>query len=282
MTWGLVAVAGATLVSTYVAGESAKDAAQAQMDAASSAEEVQKAMYESNKATLEPFMAGALGAGTKPREPVRNDFGTGKAGEDAFYDAQVNHKVDLKDWEDAGGDANVGSLKLQQAYSGALGVDAQREAYANYQESPGVAWQRDQGMRSVTNDAAITGRGGGARLKAISEFNQGLAMQDFSNSFNRLGSISGTGLTAANSIAGVGTQSAAGQAQAITQYGQAQAGGIMGRSNAMQQGVSQLANIGGQYLNSGAGGGSTTNVGGNYQQAPGGGADSRMYTTKPF
>lgn len=151
--------------------------------------------------------------------------------------------------------------QLQAALSGALGPEAQQQAYDNYQEGPGVEWAREQGMRGIEAELASTGRGGGARLKAISRFNQGLALQDFGNSFNRLGVVTSTGLSAAQAIGGIGSanaagqantimQSGVGQANAMTQMGQAQAGGILGRAQAFTQGAGQLSQLYGMYRGS--------------------------------
>ena len=145
----------------------------------------------------------------------------------------------LSPWEQGGRSA----FELQQAQSGALGVAAQKQAYADYQESPGVAWQRKQGMRGVEADLSRSGIGGGTRLKAMSDYNQGLAMQDFSNQFNRLGSVTGVGLSAASALTGAGTQAAAGQAQSTMAAGNARATGIQGRANAFSSGISNVSNI---------------------------------------
>jgi len=89
----------------------------------------------------------------------------------------------------------------QLALSGALGADAQAQAYQNFQSSPGQDWLRQQGEQGVTrNAAAIGGLGGGNVQKELSRFNQGLASQDYQNQFANLGSLSSQGLTAAGNI----------------------------------------------------------------------------------
>ncbi len=135
------------------------------------------------------------------------------------------------------------AFQRQQALSGALGAEAQEQAYQQFRESPGVAWQRAQGMRGIEAGLAQTGRGGGTRLRAMGEFNQNLALQDFGNQFNRLGSLTGVGLTAARALTGAGAASAAGQAQTTMQAGQARAGGVLGRGQAFGSTVQGLGNI---------------------------------------
>lgn len=101
--------------------------------------------------------------------------------------------------------ADTGAQETRQALSGAMGPEAQAQAYADYQESPGVAWLRERGMSGINRDAAATGGlGGGNRLKALSQFNQGLASQDFGNYWNRLVEIAGTSYSAAQNLANLG------------------------------------------------------------------------------
>lgn len=123
----------------------------------------------------------------------------------------------------------VPAFELQQAQSGALGPEAQAEAFANFQESPGTAFLREQGVRGIESGSAVTGGlGGGDRLRELTKFSQGLALQDFGNQFNRLGSVTGVGLSGAQALGGVGTQAAQGQAHATLAAGQARAEGISG------------------------------------------------------
>ena len=147
----------------------------------------------------------------------------------------------------------TGSLTLQGALSGASGQLAQEQAYAQFQESPGVAFMREQGMRGIGNSISQSGRGGGSRLKAISEFNQGLALQDFNNQFNRLGSITGTGLAAQTSLAGVASDASAAQATQTNLAGAAQAQGQIAQGNAFASGLNQLGTFAGSQSQSNTG-----------------------------
>lgn len=149
-------------------------------------------------------------------------------------------------------DAGLPASQKQQALSGALGPEAQQTAYDEYVESPGVAFARERGLRAIDRNAAAQGSlVGGNRDKARIDFAQGLAEQDFSNYFNRLGSITGTGLSAAQAIGGVSGQAAQGQAQMTAGAGQTlgagQAGagqslaaGQMGAAQSYQSGIGAL------------------------------------------
>jgi hypothetical protein len=77
---------------------------------------------------------------------------------------------------------------------------------AKYQQSPGYAFQMQQGLRAVDAGAAAQGMlRSGATLKAEQVFGQGLADTDFGNYWNRLQQLSAGGLTAAGGIATAAT-----------------------------------------------------------------------------
>ena len=90
---------------------------------------------------------------------------------DRIESAKNSSLDQFRPYTEGGGEAN----KMRAAYSGALGADAQQEAFNNYTESPGVAFMREEGMRGINQNAsAMGGLGGANRLKRLSEYNQGL------------------------------------------------------------------------------------------------------------
>ena len=99
----------------------------------------------------------------------------------------------------------AGTTALQQelALSGALGRDAFNQAY---QESPYVQFLREQGERSTLAGAAATGGLGGGRVQQeLVRFGQGLASQGLQQQIQNLRSLSGQGLQAAGTGAGIQT-----------------------------------------------------------------------------
>ena len=94
--------------------------------------------------------------------------------------------------------------RTQAALSGALGPEAQAQAMANFQSSPGQDYLREQTERGVLrNAAALGGLGGGNVMKELQRNASGLASQDFQNQFNRLGDVANRGLTADTTRAGM-------------------------------------------------------------------------------
>jgi hypothetical protein len=129
-----------------------------------------------------------------------------------------------------------GGLDRVRALVGASGVDAQRDALANFQESPGVAFLRERGLEGLRRGAAASGGLGGGNLrKAEIEFSQGLALQDFNNQLNNLLQVSQSDqnvqLGLAQGLANLRTGLGASQAQGQANIGQAQAQGFTTRGN---------------------------------------------------
>lgn len=86
----------------------------------------------------------------------------------------------------------------QAALSGALGQQAQQQAYNNFQSSPGQQWLQQQAERGLLrNAAAIGGLGGGNVRQALQAQAMGMAQQDFQNQFNNLGAVGDRGMQAA-------------------------------------------------------------------------------------
>ncbi len=137
------------------------------------------------------------------------------------------------------------AFEQQQALSGALGPEAQAEAFANFQEDPGTEFLREQGLRLIESGAGATGGlGGGDRLRELTKFSQGLALQNLGSRFNQLGAVPGTGLTAAQALGGVSGGAASGISQALQAAGAGKAAGITGQAAGLRGGIQQLAAAG--------------------------------------
>lgn len=164
-----------------------------------------------------------VSASRRGQDLVAQQFGATKQGLDPFI-------------QGAGG-----AFQQQQALSGASGLEAQQQAFSQFQESPNVAFLREQGLRGIDTGASARGQlGSGSRDKARIGFSQGLALQDFNNQFNRLGNVSRQGLSAAQSLGGFGSQQAGQQAALLGQQGQAQAQGFLNRGQAFQSGLAGI------------------------------------------
>ena len=152
--------------------------------------------------------------------------------------------------------------------------------YSSFFEDPSYQFAQQQGQRGALAAANAQGVGlSGGTLKDLSEFNQGLASQQYGNYFNRLMGLSQMGQNAAAGLGNLATgqatnaTNAAGQIGNTTQaVGQAQASGIVGGTNAITGSInsgisnsllaSYLGNNGSAYkLNNPAYGGGNSSSG---------------------
>ena len=144
-------------------------------------------------------------------------------------------------------EAGIGALEQQQALLGLGGQDAQTQAFAGLQESPGQKFIRDRARKNrVRNASAIGGLGGGNIRSALSEQEVGFAAQDLQNQFGRLGQIAGQGQSAGTSIGQFGAQTAGNIANLGIAGSEARASGILGGAQAESQFTNSLLNLGGQ------------------------------------
>jgi hypothetical protein len=154
-------------------------------------------------------------------------------------------QANLKPFQEAG----VGALGQQQALLGLGGQEAQQEAFAAFNESPGQKFMRDRAQKNLLrNSSAIGGLGGGNVRSALVEQGAGFAQQDFNNQFGRLGQIAGQGQNATNSLGQFGAQSAGNIANLNVDGSQARASGILGGQQAEGQFRSDLLGLGGMAL----------------------------------
>lgn len=118
-----------------------------------------------------------------------------------------------------------------------IGKDGQTggtQDFSGFTNSPDYKFALEQGQLGLDRYQNAKGLAlSGGALKDVSQFNQGLATQQFGNYFNRLLSLSQIGQNAAG--AGIGAANAAANTQ--QGMGQAQAAGIVGSSNAITGGI---------------------------------------------
>jgi hypothetical protein len=156
-------------------------------------------------------------------------------------------------------EAGVAALEQQKALMGLSGAEAQQQAFANFQESPGQAFLRKRQERALLRNAsAIGGLGGGNVRTALQEQAAGFALQDLENQFGRLGQIAGQGRAAgaslgagatgtAGALGQFGARSVESQNQARQAAAEARASGALGQRQARAQGMEQLAQGIGQF-----------------------------------
>lgn len=117
--------------------------------------------------------------------------------------------------------------------------------YGSFFQDPSYQFAQSQGQRGALAAANSQGVGlSGGTLKDLSEFNQGLASQQYGNYFNRLMGLSQIGQNAAAGLGNLATGQATNATNAATSIGnttmgigQANASGIVGGTNALTGGI---------------------------------------------
>lgn len=218
--------------------------------------------WDKSGASLDEVKAGFYGspeyAKLQADQANRSALSTGLQGAEQSYQ-QAQQRLDqglsqatgtLQPWMQQGQQA----FGVQSALSGALGADAQRQAFSDFVSSPGQEWLQQQGEQAVTRQAsALGGLGGGNVQKELARFGQGLAQQDLQNQFDRLGYVSGMGGQAASQLAGsqvgVGQYGAGmGQGLANLRYDTGNRLSQIAQQKAQQQ-ATQLGTAGGNLAN---------------------------------
>jgi hypothetical protein len=158
--------------------------------------------------------------------------------------------------DDQAGYRNAGNTALGQLTTGtAAGGEFNKPfTMADFAADPSYKFRLDQGEGALQSSAAA--RGGllnGGTLKAISDYGQNAASQEYAsaynrytsdqtNRFNRLASIAGLGQTAANNTDAIGASTAGAIAGTQQQIGNANAANYVNSANAVNSGLSSLSN----------------------------------------
>lgn len=206
--------------SAEVGSDAAKSAAQTQSDSAEQALQFQEGVYGDQKTNQAPFLA----AGQQSVGQLMNDISSGKYG--------------------------TGSTPAFTAPTAA-------EAEA----TPGYQFTQQQGDKGILEGASgLGGSVSGGTLKAVDQYNSGLAsstyQQTYNNSlstyqqnlanqnqeFSQLYNTAALGEGSANAINNSGTAAATNIGNLMTQQGNSQAAGTVGSANAISGGIGSATN----------------------------------------
>jgi len=223
-------VVGASLLSSSMQADAAEDAANIQAGASRAGIDEQRRQFDAIQKLLQPYVQA----------------GTGAIGQ-------------FQPFQEAGAQA----FQRQQAIAGLLGPEAQRQAIAGIEQSPGFQANVRQGEEALLQRASATGglRGGNIQA-ALAQFRPQMLQQEIDKQYGRLGGFAGTGLGVSEALYRGGQASAVNQASQagalgsnvanlLGQQGAAQAGGELGQARAL----GQIINLPGQIAGISAGGG---------------------------
>lgn len=199
------------------------------------------------------------------------------------------NRQDMAPWRQAGG-ASLGQLSdllgLNTAPGGMgptqrgpeFGALNKRFSLADFQAEPGYQFRMTEGLKGVNASAAA--RGGalsGGALKAIQQYGQDVASNEYGNAYsrynadqdrryNRLASLAGLGQTATTETGRQGLATAQSTSGNMIGAGNARASGYVGQANAITGGIDSLSSL---YA-SGAFNRPTFQTGGGYGSVSGG------------
>lgn len=118
-----------------------------------------------------------------------------------------------------------------------------------FQADPGYQWQRNEGMRGIENSfAARGGAASGNALRALSEFNQGLADQSYGNWWNRQAGLAGVGQASAQNLGVLGAQSVGRIGNYLQQAADSRASGVVNSAANRLQGIQNGMNNANQWF----------------------------------
>ena len=162
-------------------------------------------------------------------------------------------RADNKPWMDRGNEAG-GALQQRMGLgadngSGNYGELMHSFTNADFVKDPGYQFRMDEGAKGLEHSAAA--RGGllsGAQAKAVSRYGQDYASNEFGNAYgrytqdqgnryNRLQGISQQGQSGAQYLGQAGQQTANNISNIYGQQGENKAGAIMGKYNALSNGL---------------------------------------------
>lgn len=238
---GVIAGAGA-IGGAVIASNGAKSAANASAAAADRSSEVQQQIYGQNKTTLQPFVntgTAAMGninallgiAPTQTAQPATSIAGGGYGGIGGVGGwPSVNGLA-----QPTGGTVNAAQPSQPTA----------QQAFDTYRNSTGYQFRVNQGLDAVNSGYAGAGTlQSGAALKAINDYGQGMASQEFGNYLNSLGNQQALGLSGASALAGVGQNYANSLGNIYQANGANQANAALAGASASAGAVNSLATIG--------------------------------------
>jgi len=152
-----------------------------------------------------------------------------------------------------------GGLNAFNAIQSEMGLGEAPEGYGGFQATPGYQFAVDQGTRALEGSAAAGGNlRSGATMKALQNYGQGMANQEYGNYMSRLGTLANMGQAAAGNQAAAGANFAAGAGNAMQNIGNAQSAGAIAQGNAWSGGINNALGAYQMAQMAGTGGGGLT------------------------
>lgn len=256
---GAIAAVGA-VGSSVIASKGASNAAKATTQAADNSTAVQQQMYNQSASALRPYQQAGLPATNAINALLGLNEGT--QGNQAFAPQMVPEYGIGNELMGgslpgpvsgfAGGSWNIDGTRATRddgsPYYGQNPAQSYGSAFNNFRNSTGYQFRLGEGMRAINSGYAGAGMiKSGAAMKAINDYGQGMASQEFGNYLNALGNQQSLGFSAASAQAGVGQNYANSLSNIYQNQGSNLANAALVKSQNTANAIGGLANMGG-YL----------------------------------
>ena len=246
----------ASVASSVIGSKSASKAAKAQTSAANKANATELEMYNQSRADLAPYRETGALANTKLSALMGLAPTEAQLRKELLPDftSTVRRKEKI---DEAGLSAAIADRLGVINNDPDKGLLTKRFSLADYVADPGYQFRLDQGNKAIAAKQSAMGNFySGAALKEATNYNSGMASQEYGNAYNRYntdmgnlysryGGLSEAGRNATNTAVGMGQNYANQVGQNYANIGSAQANAAINRGNAWSQGLSGL--MGSQY-----------------------------------
>jgi hypothetical protein len=141
---------------------------------------------------------------------------------------------------------------LPGANGSTSGTGAQ-DAYNKFTQLPSYQFPYQQGMLAANRSLAAQGlTGSGAQAKALTQYGQGYASNNFNNYLQQLAGLAGMGQNAIGSLGSIGNQAGTNVNNISNSLAGTQAGGILGQAGSINTGIGNTLAALGQNQSSGS------------------------------
>lgn len=241
-------IGGTTLAGAAVSANASRQAGNAAARGADQATAEQQRQYDLTRSDY----AGQRQLGNSAINALARLQGWGTAGTPGQFDTasylRDNPDVAANPWASQNAQAHYDGWGRNEGrgspYVGATAPTAGGAPdMSSFFTSPDYNFRRTEGQRDIGNSfAARGGAASGNALRALTEYNSGLASGEYGNYFSRLMQQAGLGSAATGATASAGANSANQISANYLAGGDARASGIMGSANSINQGLNSGLN----------------------------------------
>lgn len=263
----IAALVGGSLASSVIGANAAKKAGQAQAAAADAATNLQREIYNDTTERFAPYLGAGnnalaamlyeMGLGPKPTfgatapaieevtttTPRRNVKPQPQVGDSPAFGGILNNKKGGKTTTTF----KVGDKTFETRSAAEEWANANKTGgteYGGYTQSPMARYLMEQGVDSIEGSAASSGGlFSGATLQALEDNRRRVISADTGDYFARLMGMTNMGLGAAGNQASAGANYASNAGSTMMAAGNARADAALGRGQAFQTGISDMAGI---------------------------------------